>query len=188
VTNLDTSKLLALKLSSLNEADFNWVYSQLHDDIKNDLDPIIREIKQIGFEIDVGTINKLIKRNGFNDVNLNVRDVNIKAIDELDYEDIAEVFKSEPSFLLNTIISMSDWKWLKDPNFIDKPKTGSTKVIKNIKSKDLLRNSIISWTVFFMQSEENTIEKHKEISKFQYVDAFSSYLNKIIRSSKKWMF
>lgn len=187
MTSLDTSKLIALKLSALNETDFNWIYSQLHDDIKVDLDPIIREIKEIGFEIDSGAITTLVKKIGINHESV-VKDINVQTLDDSAYDDIAEVFKSEPDFLFNTLICISNWKWQKDQRLIDKSKAGSAKVIKNIKSKSLLQKSIISRTVFFLQIEENDLSKNKQVSKFQNQITLSSYINKVIRPAKKWMF
>lgn len=185
--NLDMSKLLALKLSSLNETDFNWVYSQLDDGIKEDLDPIIREIKEIGFEIDSNSISTLIQNNVNQDKKV-FKDKTIQILDNSTYADIVEVFKSEPSFLLNTLISYGPWGWEKDQNYIDRPKTGSTKVINNIKSKKLLEKSIISATVFLLQHSENVQSKNKDASKLLSMAPFASYLNKFIRPTTKWKF
>ena len=187
MTDLDTSKLLALKLSSLNETDFNWIYSHLQDDIKDDLDPIIREIKEIGFEIDSNTISTLVQKNEKHERKI-LRDKDIQILDSSSYSDIAEVFKLESNLLFNTLISIGPWKWEKETSYIDKPKTSSTKCIKNIKSKNLLEKSIISTTSSFLQDAEKVLSKNKETSQFQYISALTHYFNKLIRPTIKWKF
>lgn len=188
MADFDNSKLLALKLSSLNETDFDWIYSQLQDDIKTDLDPIIREIKEIGFEVDSNTISSLIKNNGNQDNNKIVKSKEIQIVDNASYSDIAELFKSESNLLFNTLISIGPWKWENDPSYIDKPKTGSTKYIKNTKSKNLLEKSIISTTSSFLQGANKVLSKNKEASHFQYLSVLTHYFHKLTRPTIKWKF
>lgn len=187
MTNIDTSKLIALKLSSLNEADFDWIYSQLQDDIKDDLYPIIREIKEIGFEIDSNTISALVKNNGNNDKKV-VKDKEIQIVDYASFGDITEVFKSESNLLFNTLVSIGPWEWEKDQSYIDKLGNNSTKGIKNIKSKKLLGKSIISTTVLFLKDGEKSPSKNKVAFQFQYINTLTSYFNKLIRPTAKWKF
>lgn len=185
MTNLNTSKLVALKLSSLNEADFNWIYSQLNDDIKDDLDPIIREIKEIGFDIDKNSINMLAQTNQNHDENTLI-DKDVQILDRASYTDVAEVFKSESNLLFNTLLSIGPWKWEKDQNYIYKAKISSTKAIKNINAKSLLKKSITSTTIKFLPVAEVQSSKNIATSKFTYINGLAVYFNKLIRPTAKW--
>ena len=185
MTSLNASKLVALKLSSLNEADFNWIYSQLNDDIKIDLDPIIREIKEIGFDIDKNSINILTLSNQNYDDNTLV-DRDVQMLDRSNYSEVAEVFKSESNLLFNTLLSIGPWKWEKDQNYIDKSKISSTKAIKHINAKSLLRKSITSTTIKFLAVAEVQSSKNKVTSKFTYINGLAVYFNKLIRPTAKW--
>ena len=184
MTSLNTSKLVALKLSSLNEADFNWIYSQLNDDIKDDLDPIIREIKEIGFNIDKNSINILTLSNQSHDEKMLI-DRDVQILDKSTYSDVAEVFKSESNLLFNTLITIGPWKWGKDQNYIDKSKIGSTKAIKHINTKSLLKKSITSTTIKFLAVAEAQSSKNKVSSKFTYINGLAVYFNKLVRPTAK---
>ena len=184
MTSLNTSKLVALKLSSLNEADFNWIYSQLNDDIKDDLDPIIREIKEIGFNIDKNSINILAQSNQNHDENT-LMDTDMQIINSSHYGAIAEVFKSESNLLFNTLIAIGPWKWEKDQNYKDKPEINSSKAIKHIDAKSLLKKSITSTTIKFLAVAEAQSSKNKVSSKFTYINGLAVYFNKLVRPTAK---
>ena len=185
MTTLDTSKLVALKLSSLNEADFNWIYSQLNNEIKDYLDPIIREIKEIGFDIDKNSINILAQSNQNHDKNT-LMDTDMQIINSSHYGAIAEVFKSESNLLFNTLIAIGPWKWEKDQNYKDKPEINSSKAIKHIDAKSLLKKSITSTTVKFLDVAEVESSKKKKTSKFTYANILAIYFNKLVRPAGKW--
>lgn len=177
MTNLDDSKLVALKLSSLNESDFNWVFSQLEQDAKNKLTPLLSEIKDIGIKVESEDINRLIKNN------VNYGQESKQLINDASYDELAEIFRSESPLVFNTLIGLEKWHWTKSQKFIERPRTNATKVIKNIKSKELLQKSIISTTASMIMTSSAS-EKY-QIDSVGFKGSIRTCLNKLLKMVTK---
>lgn len=188
MTNLDTSKLFALKLSSLNDSDFDWVYSQLEQDIKDSLNPLLQEIRSIGLDVVASDVDDLIQKNIRHSQVESIVQKNISIINDSSFHEIVNLFKVEPAYLLKTLINFEDWAWKSDREYIISPKINSTKSICNIDSKILLKKSILSVVASSINDKSKEQTKKTEPLNFLDVGKLINSLMGIIKSSTKWKY
>lgn len=146
--NLDASKLIALKLSSLNQSDFDWIYERLDNNIKGLLDPLIQEIREIGFDIHPNEVDAMMKKNHTSKwAEETKHEASVtQLIDKATSQDVISLFKAESVYFLGTLIQLNNWSWQKDKDFALLSKHDNLKVITDYKSKPLLIKAILSAT------------------------------------------
>lgn len=186
--SLDNSKIIALKLSSLNQSDFDWIYSQLSQDVKDSLNPLIKEINSIGFKVDSKDIDALIGNDLTNKLLESGEQESISLINNSSYGEIMHLFNSEPAFLFKTLSNLGVWSWVQDPKFTSNIKVNTAKEIKNIASKRLLAKSIRSTTSLLLRESKKQELKNTTASQFQMSRLLSSIFSDFTGLRKKWRF
>lgn len=186
--SLETSKIIALKLSSLNRSDFDWIYTQLSQDVKDSLNPLMQEINSIGFKVDSKDIDALINHGITNKLLGSVEQERNSSINSASYEEIMHLFKLEPAFLFKTLSYLGDWSWKQDSQFIYNAKINTAKGVKNIASKKLLAKSISSTAAVILSESKKSELKDAEVGQFKIGGLLTNLFNDFSWSRKKWRF
>ena len=183
---MEMAKLLALKLSALNETDFNWVYSRLQLEARNKLEPLIYEIKEIGFDISQNEIDGLVEKSiGSAQSVKNSQDASFQLIANASYAEVQKAFSTESSVLLNSLVSIADWEWKADKKFSGKIKSNGGVKITDLESKKLLRLSLLKATADQLNANRQHISSAQA---FKPVGSYRSFFEKIFKRNKKWEF
>lgn len=184
--NLDSTEKIALKLSSLSKSDFDWVYSQLEGDVKNDLALTLKEIRDVGLKINAGDLSS----SSLQDTN-NIeakKDEYVLKLNSSNYRAIANILKAEPIFLISTLINLENWSWKNDKEYLERQNPGITKELKNIKTRKLLEKSLISNAVTFLDANEQKNSNNNHVVETQINGLFRNYTSIFLRLGKKWKF
>lgn len=183
---MDKSKLLALKLTALNESDFNWVHSRLAREVKEELGPLINEIKEIGFQVNQKDIDTLLEKKPTYQ-SIESKDEVFQLIDNAAFDDVQKVYKSESSVLLNTLSEISDWQWKSDKRYIDKSNLNEGVKVRNIASKKLLKSSMLNATANMLKTNAagSSDQNKAALQKRTFVP---SVFGKLLRRNKPWTF
>ncbi|MFV1922186.1 MAG: hypothetical protein ACMZ63_06260 [Methylotenera sp.] len=173
-------------MSALNETDFNWVYSRLQGEARDELDPLIREIKEIGFDISQNEIDGLIEKNigGVQSVKNN-QDASFQLIANASYDEMQKIFSAESSILLNSLMSIANWEWKADKRFTVNIRTNGGVKITDLESKKLLRASILKATAEKLKENKRNISNNQP---FKTANPVASFLGKLFKRNKKWEF
>ncbi|EUJ10322.1 hypothetical protein Meth11DRAFT_1136 [Methylophilaceae bacterium 11] len=157
MSNVEKSKLIALKLASLPESDFNWIYDRLNQNVKDRLGPLVNEVRAIGINLSAGEINDLFENHATSKDNHKNKEnvLYSEMIDQAGYQNIEDAFKSEPSYLLFALSGLHDWHWKTEfgyKNFVE----SKMKRAERIELKALLAKSMIAATESLLQDKSTS--------------------------------
>lgn len=102
-------RVMALKLHSLHQDDREWILSQLDPASYKHLQPLLDELQELGFKVDLGLVDSIQHETYPNTAH---KSEDRYWIDSATSGQIKKIFDKEPGFLLNCLSSQHEWKWL----------------------------------------------------------------------------
>lgn len=114
--NIESIRMVALKLHNLHEEDQSWILSKIDTSIRPKLESLLSELGDLGFEIDEVMYNSINKNSIQLSATQSVEDEfldiqSIATINKASKTNIDIIFEHEPKAMLHTLKSIKSWKW-----------------------------------------------------------------------------
>ena len=150
--NIESIRMVALKLHNLHEEDQSWILSKIDTSIRPKLESLLSELGDLDFEIDEAMFNSIKKNNIQSSTTQHVEDEfldiqSIVTINKATKTNIDIIFEHEPKAMLHTLKSIKPWKWSDVENNNVENKTARSANFKKIRTESLptlaVRNSLL---------------------------------------------
>lgn len=108
---IEISRRFALRLHALDASDRTWILSQLDDDTRARLEPMLKELDSLGFCIDQAMLESLADNVPGTKSQADTFHRNIAFLDTVPANWILGTLKEEPRALRNCIENIHQWTW-----------------------------------------------------------------------------
>ena len=109
---IEISRHFALRLHALDASDRTWILSQLDDDTRARLEPMLKELDSLGFRIDQAMLESLGDDAPGTKSPADSFHRNIAFLDTVPANRIFGALKDEPRALRNCVETSHQWTWL----------------------------------------------------------------------------
>lgn len=155
--HLNQSRMLALKLSTLAPEDYQWFQTQVPAEAWQVLASLVDEIRQLGMGLQYPELLQLLALNSKNDAAR--QKSRLELMNDVQWEDLLRLFKSEAEPLFPLFSSLHDWRWKNNPRFIEYRKRRSHQFNDNWGNRPLLKEALLEIVGDALLSDTPTMPK-----------------------------
>lgn len=151
--HLNQARMLALKLSTLQPEDYQWIQDNAPPDALNTLNPLIEEIRQLNFGLQYPELIALLKLNSKNEA---VKQKSMhELMNDLHFDDVLKLFKHEADALLPLFSTLHEWQWKSSPKFIEYRKRRNHHFNDSWGERPLLKEALLNIVGDLLLNEEH---------------------------------
>lgn len=180
--HLNQSRMLALKLSTLQSEDYQWIQDNAPPDALNTLNPLVAEIRELNFGLQYHELIELFKLNSKKEA---VKQKSMhELMNDLHFDDVLKVFKHEADALLPLFSTLHEWQWKSSSKFIEYRKRRSHHFHDNWGERPLLKEALLNIVGDVLLNEEHHANPEAIQRWVRFTDVVKSCLSNFIGKFK----
>lgn len=166
--HLTQSRMLALKLSTLEPEDYQWLQDHAPTETWQTLGPLVEEIRQLGFGLKYAELSELLTLSSKNDAAK--QKTRHELINDLQWEELVRLFKNESESLLPLFSGLHDWQWKNSPKFVEYCKRRGHQFMDQLGDRPLLKEALLDIVGEALLSEAH-ITPHRSSARLKGLSA-----------------
>lgn len=176
--HLNQARMLALKLSTLQPEDYQWIQERASPDALNTLNPLVEEIRQLNFGLQYPELIELLKLNSKNEA---VKQKSMhELMNDLHFDDVLKLFRNEADTLLPLFSSLHEWQWKNSPKFIEYRKRRNHNFTESWEERPLLKEALLNIVGDALLSGEHHSSPGAVYQRARFTEAMKSRLSRFI--------
>lgn len=174
--------MLALKLSTLQPEDYQWIQDNAPAEALITLNPLIEEIRQLNFGLQYRELIELLKLNSKNE---EVKQKSMhELMNDLHFDDVLKLFKHEADALLPLFSTLHEWQWKNSPKFIEYRKRRNHHFHDNWGERPLLKEALLNIVGDVLLNEEHHANPQAVQRRARFAEMMKSRLSNFVGKFK----